>query len=96
MHDPSVFPTSIRATHLVNIIFLGPGAIDTDLDAPAINDSPTVARLLAEIPLGRVGQPSELAGLAAYLPSDAAASITGSMSFLGGSMLRQSGSLLSK
>jgi glucose 1-dehydrogenase len=93
VHDPSVFPTSIRATHLVNIIFLGPGAIDTDLDAPTINDPPKFARLLWEIPLGRVGEPSEVARLAVYLASDAAAYITGSTYFIDGGMLRQSGSL---
>jgi glucose 1-dehydrogenase len=51
------------------------------------------ARLLSEIPLGRVGQPSEMTGLAVFLASDAAASITGSTSFIDGGMLRQSGSL---
>ena len=75
---------------------IGPGATDTDLNAPAINDPPTCARVLSEIPLGRVGQPSAVAGLAAHLASDAAASITGSTSFIGGGMLRQSGSLIGR
>ncbi len=36
-------------------------------------------RLLANIPAGRLGEPSELAGLIAYLASDQAAYITGSV-----------------
>jgi glucose 1-dehydrogenase len=93
MHDPSVFPAYIRATHLLSIIVFGPGAINTDLDAPTINDPPTFARLLSEIPLGRVDQPIEVARLAAYLASDAAGYITGSTCFVDSGMLCQSGRL---
>ena len=81
------------APHRITVNNIGPGAIDTDLDAPTINDPPKFARLLAEIPPGRVGQPSEVARLAVYLASDAAAYITGSTYFIDGGMLRQSGSL---
>ncbi len=61
--------------------------------APTINDPPTFARLLSEIPLGRVGQPSEVAHLAAYLVSDAAPTSPARLTSLDGGMLRQSGSL---
>ncbi|MGH2411220.1 MAG: SDR family oxidoreductase [Chloroflexota bacterium] len=81
------------APHKITVNNIGPGAIDTDLDAPTINDPPKFATLLGEIPLGRVGQPSEIAGLAVYLASDAAAYVTGSTYFMDGGMLRQSGSL---
>ena len=81
------------APHKITVNNIGPGAIDTDLDAPTINDPPKFARLLGEIPLGRVGQPSEVARLAVYLASDAAAYATGSTYFIDGGMLRQSGSL---
>ncbi len=50
-------------------------------------------RLLSEIPLGRMGQPEEVAELAVYLASDAAAYVTGSTYFIDGGRLRQSGSL---
>jgi glucose 1-dehydrogenase len=81
------------APHGITVNNIGPGAIDTDLDAPTINDPSKYARLLSEIPLHRVGQPSEVAHLAAFLASDAAAYITGSTYFIDGGMLRQSGSL---
>ncbi len=81
------------APHKITVNNIGPGAIDTDLDAPTINDPPKFATLLGEIPLGRVGQPSEVARLAVYLASDAAAYVTGSTYFIDGGMMRQSGSL---
>ncbi len=81
------------APHKITVNNIGPGAIDTDLDAPTINDPSKFSTLLGEIPLGRVGQPNEVARLAVYLASDAAAYVTGSTYFIDGGMLRQSGSL---
>ncbi len=52
-----------------------------------------MAQLLAEIPLGRMGQPEEVAELAVYLASDVASYVTGSTMFIDGGMLRQAGSL---
>jgi glucose 1-dehydrogenase len=49
--------------------------------------------LLSEIPLGRMGKPEEVAGLALYLASDASAYVTGSTVFVDGGMIRHSGTL---
>jgi len=49
--------------------------------------------LLSEIPLGRWGRPEEVAELAVYLASDAAAYITGNTHFIDGGMLRKAGTL---
>jgi glucose 1-dehydrogenase len=81
------------APHKITVNNIGPGAIRTPMDVPTLNDPAKRATLLAEIPLGRVGEPSEVAGLAVYLASDAAAYVTGSTYFIDGGMLRQSGSL---
>ena len=81
------------APHKITVNNIGPGAINTDLDAPTMHDPSKRATLLAEIPLGRVGEPNEVATLAVYLASDAAAYVTGSTYFIDGGMLRQSGSL---
>ena len=81
------------APHKVTVNNIGPGAIDTPLDKPTKDDPQKYKTLLNEIPLGRMGQPSEVAELAAFLASDAAAYITGSTYFIDGGMLRQSGSL---
>jgi glucose 1-dehydrogenase len=72
---------------------IGPGAIDTPMDAPLKAHPEQMNALLAEIPVGRMGQPEEVAGLAVYLASDEAAYVTGSTYFIDGGMLRQSGSL---
>ena len=55
--------------------YLAPGFIDTDM-TKALGDKPRDA-LIAQIPLGRVGVPADVAALAAFLASDAAAYITG-------------------
>jgi len=81
------------APHKITVNNIGPGAIETPMDVPTLNDPAKRAVLLSEIPLGRVGRPDEVAALAVYLASDAAAYVTGSTYFIDGGMLRQSGSL---
>ncbi len=72
---------------------IGPGAVDTPMDADLKAHPDQFAQLLAEIPVGRMGQPDEIANLAVYLASDESAYVTGSTFFIDGGMLRQSGSL---
>ncbi len=81
------------APHSITVNNIGPGAIDTPLDTSTKDDPQKYKQLLSEIPLGRMGQPEEVAELAVYLASDAAAYVTGSTYFIDGGMLRQSGSL---
>lgn len=81
------------APHKITVNNIGPGAIDTPMDAPLKAHPDQMTTLLSEIPLGRMGQPEEVAELALYLASDAAAYVTGSTYFIDGGMLRQSGSL---
>ena len=52
-----------------------------------------MSALPSEIPLGRMGKPEEVASLALYLASDAAAYVTGSTLFVDGGMIRHAGSL---
>lgn len=54
-----------------------PGFIDTEIHASG-GDPQRVARLAPNIPLGRGGQPSEVAEAICFLASDAASYITGS------------------
>ena len=81
------------APHGITVNNIGPGAIDTPMDAPLKAQPDLMKQLLAEIPVGRMGQPDEVANLAIFLASDDAAYITGSTYFIDGGMLRQSGSL---
>ncbi|MGH2347805.1 MAG: SDR family oxidoreductase [Chloroflexota bacterium] len=81
------------ASYGITVNNIGPGAIDTPMDAPLKANPEEMRTLLAEIPLGRMGQPEDVAGLAVYLASDEASYVTGSTFFIDGGMLRQSGSL---
>jgi glucose 1-dehydrogenase len=81
------------APHKITVNNIGPGAIDTPLDQSTKDNPQKYKTLLGEIPLGRMGKPEEVAELAVFLASDAAAYITGSTYFIDGGMLRQSGSL---
>jgi glucose 1-dehydrogenase len=81
------------APYKITVNNIGPGAIDTPMDAPLKAQPELMKILLGEIPLGRMGKPEEVAGLAVYLASDEAAYVTGATYFIDGGMLRQSGSL---
>jgi len=77
------------APHKITINNIGPGAIATPINKGTLADPEKVKALDAGIPLGRVGQPEEVAGLAVYLVSDEAAYVTGASYFIDGGMMRQ-------
>jgi len=64
-------PDHIRA----NIIH--PGIIDTPMQAREMAKPEWVADVVSSIPLGRVGQPRDIAYAALYLASDEASWVTG-------------------
>jgi glucose 1-dehydrogenase len=78
------------ASHGITINNVAP---ETPMDAPLEANADQMSQLLSEIPLGRMGRPEEVAALAVYLASDAAAYITGSTFVIDGAMTRQAGSL---
>ena len=67
---------------------IAPGAIGTPINASLLQDKPKLDALLLNIPLGRLGTPEEVAGVAAFLASDDAAYVTGSTYFIDGGLLR--------
>ena len=82
------------APHGITVDNIAPGAVDTPMDAPLEKHPEQMQKLLSEIPAGRMGKPEEIAALAVYLASDAAAAyVTGSTFLIDGGMSRQSGSL---
>ena len=81
------------APHGVTANNIAPGAVETPMDAEIKEDPEQYESLLSEIPLGRMGKPEEVAALAVYLASDAAAYVTGSTYVVDGGMMRRAGSL---
>ena len=81
------------APYNITVNNIGPGAVDTPIDADVKADPKKYNALLNEIPLHRVGQPEEIGELALYLASDAAAYVTGSTYFIDGGLMRSTGSL---
>jgi 3-oxoacyl-[acyl-carrier protein] reductase len=68
----------------ITVNAVAPGFIDTDMT----RDLPDAQRdtLLGAIPLGRLGQPDEIASVVAFLASDAAAYVTGETIHVNGGM----------
>jgi len=81
------------APHGITVNNIGPGAIYTPINKNLEGNEALQAELIAEIPMGRLGRPEEVAQLALYLASDEAAYMTGSTHFIDGGMLRNAGSL---
>lgn len=80
------------APHDITVNNIAPGAIQTPINKN-LEDPEQMKELLSDIPLGRIGQPEDVAHLAVYLASDAAAYVTGSTFVVDGGMMRQAGSL---
>jgi glucose 1-dehydrogenase len=70
----------------VRVLALAPGAIRTPINRPVWSDPASLADLLTKIPLGRMGEPDEIARVATFLVSDAASYLTGSTVYADGAM----------
>lgn len=70
----------------VNVIC--PGLVKTKLSAGLWNNEGLMKKLPGKIPLGRMAQPEEMAGLAVYLASDAASYTTGGVFVSDGGLLQ--------
>jgi len=75
--------------HGVRVNLISPGAITRAPydDDPRIGDSTFMASVHSDIPLGRLGTPSDVAEAAVFLASDAAAYITGANLVVDGGLL---------
>ena len=67
---------------------IAPGAISTPINDALMADKPQLDALLRNIPLGRMGTPQDVAGVAAFLASDDGAYVTGSTYFIDGGLIR--------
>ena len=70
----------------ISVNNIAPGAIETPINTALLNDPEKLSALLSQVPLGRLGQPEDVAGLAVFLSSDEASYVTGSTFFVDGGL----------
>lgn len=71
----------------ITINNVAPGAIETPINTQLLNDPEKLGAVIKNIPLGRLGQPSDVAALVAFLASPDADYITGTTFFVDGGLL---------
>lgn len=69
------------APYNIRVNAIGPGSIMTPILEKVAEDEDAMKMILSRTPLGRVGRPSEIAAVAAFLASDEASYITGETIF---------------
>jgi len=75
------------APHGIRVNAIGPGSILTDILKAVATDREAKRAILARTPLGRIGEPDEIAAIAVFLASDDASYITGQTIYADGGRL---------
>jgi glucose 1-dehydrogenase len=70
----------------VTINSIAPGAIETPINSALLNDPVKLRSLVGQIPLGRLGKPPDVAGLAVFLASCDSDYVTGTTYFVDGGL----------
>ena len=70
----------------IRVNTVSPWYIQTPLTDPVLSQPDRLEKILARTPMGRVGQPREVAGIAAFLAMDHASYITGQNILVDGGM----------
>lgn len=71
----------------ITINSIAPGAIETPINKNLLNDPAKLDALLKNIPLKRLGKPSDVASIASFLASDESSYATGTTFFVDGGLL---------
>ena len=72
------------APYGIRVNAIGPGSIRTDMYKGVVADPAAVKRVMSRTPMGRPGEPSEVASIAAFLASDDASYVTGETIYVDG------------
>jgi NAD(P)-dependent dehydrogenase (short-subunit alcohol dehydrogenase family) len=75
------------ARHNINVNAIAPGWIRTDLISHLLNDEAMLSRYVKGIPLRRIGEAAEIGSLVAFLCSDLASYMTGSVVVIDGGLM---------
>lgn len=65
------------AAKKINVNAIAPGIIKTNMTADILNDQKTAEGMLAQTPIGRLGEPEDIAWAALFLASDESDFVTG-------------------
>ena len=76
--------------HGIRVIGVGPGAVDTPINAVTTADHAALAKLDAAIPLGRIARPEDVAETVVFLASDRSAYSTATTVFVDGGIMQSS------
>ncbi len=69
------------AKYGIRVNAIGPGTINTEIAKAVANNPAAMRKILSRTPLGRFGEPAEVAAIAAFLASSEASYITGQTIF---------------
>jgi glucose 1-dehydrogenase len=75
------------APHGIRVNAIGPGSIMTDILKAVATDRDAKRRILTRTPLGRIGEPDEIAAIAVFLASSEASYMTGQTIYADGGRL---------
>ncbi len=71
----------------ITINSIAPGAIETPINKNLLDDPSKLGALLKNIPLKRLGRPSDVASIASFMSSDDSSYVTGTTFFVDGGLL---------
>ncbi|HLE49706.1 MAG TPA: 3-oxoacyl-ACP reductase family protein [Patescibacteria group bacterium] len=71
----------------INVNAIAPGAIESDMTKGALENPETAKSFLSRVPKGRIGQPADIGAATAFLASDEADYITGTVLYVDGGWL---------
>ena len=74
----------------VLVVGVGPGAVDTPINAATEADPVAMKRLDAAIPCGRMAEPAEIGSVVAFLAGDGASYLTATTIFVDGGIMHSS------
>jgi len=70
----------------ITVNAIAPGPFDSNMMRFALDDPATRAAIAKDVPLGRIGQPDDIAGVAIYYASRASSYVTGAVIPVGGGL----------
>ena len=75
------------AKYNISVNAISPGGIYTDINKKVLSDEDYKKKILSKIPLGRIGEPEDVAGLVLFLCSEESNYITGTTTYVDGGFL---------